>query len=403
MSVPYGTGVFEVVVIGSIDDHGSGDLSGELDRVKSVLLYADVVTVESFRPAFLAVRMLNQIRTVKTRLGPYVEALDPVDLDRLSIDLADDLRIRRPDLLREFDVPLDPRVILEGPETISELMQESGDSFDTARFFRRISQLAVQRWVEFKPAERPAAAVAAIRDLNSLVDAGLVLLDPGPVGALHTVAESDVHEEGLRLLDRAVRRIYGPGDPIPLLDDSRGATIDAIGRRDGSFTKHSRSHAAQVEIAAHLIGSLPNLRDLPIDELLDVRETVAPHVSRFRAAVAELEQELDEELAADQFDAAVTDIRMRLVEPELEALTDSLRETRLLPTIARAVPLSASGVVALAATTAAGAPTLAAAAAVGVGLTAAAAQEYLRRENKDSERRKHRMFLLHRAGRAAKR
>lgn len=165
----------------------------------------------------------------------------------------------------------------------------------------------------------------------------------------------------------------------------------------------TRSRANQVEIAARLIGDLPNLTNLPVDELLDVRETVAPYVSRFRAAVAELEGELDEELGADHFDAAVADIRMRRVEPELEALTDSLHENRLLPTIARAVPLTGSGVVALALTTAAGAPTLAAAAAVGVGLMAAAAQEYLRRENKDRERRKQRLFLLHRAGRAARR
>jgi chorismate-pyruvate lyase len=156
-------------------------------------------------------------------------------------------------------------------------------------------------------------------------------------------------------------------------------------------------------VAAKLLGGLPDLAQLPIDELLDVREELSPYVGRFRAAIAELEGTLDDDLRVADLDAAIAEVRKLRVEPELEALQETLRENRLLPTVARAVPLTGSGVVGLAVTTLAGASSLAAASAVAVGLSAAAANEYLRRHEQETQRRKHKLFLLHLAASTSRR
>lgn len=399
LGVPYDGDDFDVVVLGRPDDgHGNGNLAGELAAVKSVLLYANSVTVESHRPAFLHARILNQIRTVKTRLGPVFESLDAVGRADLLRRVQDEVRARRPELARDLALPDDPALLLELPDIFVELMQEHGAVEEPAKFFRAINELAVQRWVEFKPDERPAAAIDAVRDLNRLVDAGLVLLDPGPVESLWTVPEADLSQELARVLGRVLSQINGPGrGHVPLFDDRAVQVADASG---GAAAAQARSEAAQVRVAARLLGGLPNLAHLPIDELLDVRTQVEPHVGRFRAAVAELEGQLDPGLREADFDAAVAEIRKLRVEPELEALTETLRGDRLLPTLARAFPLTGSGVVGLAVTTIAGAPTLAAAAAVAVGVGAATAKEYLRREDREADRMKNRLFLLHRAAQA---
>jgi hypothetical protein len=56
-----------VVVLGAMDEAGSGDLSNELLRAKSLLLYADHVQVETFRASFLMARFISQMRTVGVR------------------------------------------------------------------------------------------------------------------------------------------------------------------------------------------------------------------------------------------------------------------------------------------------------------------------------------------------
>jgi hypothetical protein len=95
----------------------------------------------------------------------------------------------------------------------------------------------------------------------------------------------------------------------------------------------------------------------------------------------------------------LSELQHRKIAPEIEALKETLRDNKVIPTLARAVPLTASGAIGLAVTTLVGGPALASAAALLCGVSAAFAKEYLDRFKADAERRKHRLFLLYEATR----
>lgn len=96
----------------------------------------------------------------------------------------------------------------------------------------------------------------------------------------------------------------------------------------------------------------------------------------------------------DDFAAAVDDVKLRQVDPTLEELRESLWDEGIKPTAARSVPVLATGSLGLAAAIAVGAPDLAGVAAVAAGGSTAVAKEFLERHQRETERRKNRLFLL---------
>jgi hypothetical protein len=160
--------------------------------------------------------MLSQIRTFKSRLGSSIAELDESDSSELLKSVEAEVRRQRPAIADPFAaLPTDPRLLVELPDILVDLTRKYGLP-EAAGFFRTISERAVERWVDFKPAERPIGAIDAIRDLNKLIDAGILLLDPGPVNSLWTVPEGEISDEMGRVITRVLDQVYGPsGGHVP--------------------------------------------------------------------------------------------------------------------------------------------------------------------------------------------
>lgn len=356
------------------------------------MLYSDHVSIESHRAAFLMTRFAMQVRTARTRLETFLGDAPVFTEDEIHQGLRDGSIFTTPNVTEEKLVEAltgPPSAIFDMFDATRELARRElespqGVEFDNAAMFRSFSQVAATRWVEFKPDARPQSAVAAMKELNHLYDLGLVTIDPGDLSQLWIADEDALNRVTNCILTRVIELALARG-AYPLL------TVDEAADKDDAAIRLSN----RAKLAGVVLGSLPNLQHLPTDELLDVRESLASHVARFRAAIADLESGLDN--APGDFAQRVSEIRLRSIDPEIEALNETLQADGLLPTLARGVPLTAGGAIGLAISAAVGGPVLAGAALVSAGLASAVAQEYLRRRTASVERSKNRFFFVWKA------
>jgi hypothetical protein len=392
-----------VVVLGAVDED-IGDLHSEMIRTKAALLYGDRVSVATHKLPLLLARM-----ALKARLMPgAVENAGGID-EAIAEDIAQTLEERwsvsplAGELgRRNMEVALNllrgdnPNAIFALPDIIAEVGRNVADrpTRDPNAWVQLVGRVAVQNYYRGEKRDEATRAVRAIDDLIELSARCLIEVDVGPVHAIDHVELDDLEkafdhavEQALEILTDAARREH------PLFTRGTRLSLRDVTERGGlggaDFTRANR-----VELAARLVASIPAFPDATVDELVDLRERVAPHLHRFRAAIADFEDELNADVIDEEFSAAVDDIRQRQVEPALEELRESLRETAASQALVRAVPTFATSTLALGAALAVGTYELAGVAAVAAGASTAAAREILERRKQENERKKQRLFLL---------
>ena len=366
------------------------DLSGELVRAKASLLYADRVVVNSFRTTLLLVEALLGMRTIgQTIASPGARATQrqATELRRLADEFGSDEDAE----MRKFADRLaagDLTALADAAEYVASLARAT--SVGPPPMFVVVQAVDAFVGATDQPAARRARL--AIRELEQLLEADVLDLTVADVEPLLTSSIDDIKDAAQHVIAHMVRDLMSSWSLSQfVIDSGTQLALQPVGRKPSETESR---HASQAAIAAHLISQVPSLATLPVDELLDIRNRVAPQRARFRAAVAELEAAISTDITDDQFQDALLEMTRLRVEPELEALRETLREERVLPTLARSAPLTASGVIGLAASAAVGGPLLAGVAAVAAGLSGAVAKEYLGRQEREADRRSHRLFLL---------
>jgi hypothetical protein len=241
-----------------------------------------------------------------------------------------------------------------------------------------------------------------VDELVELSQTGLVEIDRGGSDEV-TIAEfGEVERAFTDSVIRALDLLLHPaGRPHPLLTRNTRLALRDI-RVQGELDGANFANANRVELAARLITDIPSFPTASVDEIVDIRERVEPHLKRFRAAVADLESTLETDVLAEDFSAAVEELKLQQVDPAIEELHESLSEEGLGKKAVRATPTMATSVLALGAAVAVGAPDIAGAAAVAAGASTASAKEYLDISQREAGRKKNRFFLLFDVDRALK-
>jgi hypothetical protein len=407
----------DVAVFGGIENgYGNGDLTSELLNAKAAVLYADHVSIQTYRSIFLLSRMTNQVRTVKKRLGGYVENMSNDDRDALLARISKEIHTREntreagtvrasKSLEKLINSGMTVESILDLPDLIADLVAEKGaQSVDSAPFFHGLAEMAVERWVDFKPDERPRSAIQAIKDLNYLHEQGLVSIDPGDPSPMWLAPTDAIPSVMFDLIARLVDEVSRSSAEVsPFVNRGfqafSGELLNPVERLETAAIAGPPGTA----IASALLTSLPNFNVMPVDELVDLRKAVSPSLARFRAAMVDFQQQLDAGKSEGKpLRDRIEELRLKTVEPELEELRQTLRENGLMSTVARGTPLTASGVVGLGVSAALGGPLVAGITAVAAGVSTAIAQEFLKRRGAEGDRQKHRLYLLWQADMASR-
>lgn len=336
---------FEVIITSGLDlDFGAGDLTSEVVSAKAAFMYGDSIRIESFRPAFLIARLVMQMRTLKERFGPTVEALSAAEVDEFNAMLDERLRDRPVNRFPELSL-VD---LLELPEVLAELLQDHDlAAHDWSCWFADCAEIAAKWWVAFKPDVRPAAALVAAREMGELVRTGAVQVDVDGAASLVAAPAESLVDRREALFATLLNR----------LSDSSRVAAPLLPERARPERKPALSETRRA-LAEHLLVSLPNFADAPVDELVDIRSEVRGSLASFRAALIDFEKQINDSGPHPDLASAIAELRLSTIDPELEALNASLADLKALPTIARSMPLSGAGLLGLAATAAIGAPVL---------------------------------------------
>jgi hypothetical protein len=388
-------GSVDVIVLGGMGEN-AGDLIEEVQKVKASLLYGDKILVKSHKVPILLGRMAAIARVFSQ------QTLDAGILDK---DMASKLieTLERRGLTDDPDDPNarfifdtlrgdSPSDLLHLPEALAEVLRERND-FDDEAFFRSTARVSAENYLRRQDISNRAELLTAVDELVVLSESAFVDVD---TAGSQEIARSDFDEienAFAHSLQRAFETFGAGPHEHPLLAAGDGLSLrDAA--ESASLPAASLSRANRAELAASMLADIPSFPTASIDELLDIRSRVENHLNRFRAAVAELESELNASVMDDGFAAAIDDAKLRHVSPALEELHESLDDAGLGPSTARAVPAMATGVLGLGASLALSAPDLAGVMAVAAGGTTATAMEFIERRKQENERKQHHLFLL---------
>jgi hypothetical protein len=337
---------------------GGLSLERELRLVKPALLYADRVTL----------------------LSPVATLLQAT----ADVGASENLTMT---LLREVGPKLDP------------YSSEAFAVYDELRSKRRPTQQEIRAMYEFRQMlsagsseilakAREMLTDAGADELVPAIEAGLVTIDPvmqeGDAAAM--LVPGIEAAAGLeRTMDSALansfferlRELLDDPSAYPLFDEQVGDLVRAQ-VSEGLFEVGavSRRRGKQASAAAQLIEKLPSFPSASVSEVLDIREELREPLTRFRAAVSEMERLIQSAAHEPDFAAEVEDLYIEKVAPALLEIAELARNNSYLRQLMRAAvgdakPILTSvltmGVLALG-----GLPGLVAA-ALGAGVPAAAA------------------------------
>lgn len=160
--------------------------------------------------------------------------------------------------------------------------------------------------------------------LQRAIDAG-VLSITGIRGAEIPSARSDAKGVTEGLLAR-IKEILSTADQYPMFDLESLKYVDA-GKEAGLLEESNttRKRAADVAMAAGLIGLLPDFPHATTDEILDIRTHLSKPLRKFRTAVREISSETETEPGSADFADEVNDIWRTKVVPAIEDIDEDLR------------------------------------------------------------------------------
>jgi hypothetical protein len=150
---------------------------------------------------------------------------------------------------------------------------------------------------------------------------------------------------GERFMSRLADLINDPSIH-PLLDAQASKYARALNAAaPDSITAGARRRTRRAELGAGMIARLPAFPQAPLDELLDVKEDFKAALTRYRAAVGELEKVFQADIGAADLDAELDEIWADRVEPAVLALEEGFLEHSFVRELAKSAATSVRSLV----------------------------------------------------------
>ena len=216
-------------------------------------------------------------------------------------------------------------VEVEAIETLQNLMR-------TKPRDPRVRTLVMEMRKQFEPARAQLTETvesmledAGAEDMAAAAEAGI--LEVHPLGLDEDVDTSDMMETWLDQMTSLITT----SDSFPLLDPEATSLVRAM-VREGHVSPSALSiqKGTEATTATSLFGYVPAFPDLPVNELLDLRESMRVPVVRFRAAVAELVDGFSTDQLDEDLQKEIAREWVVTVEPALEDVREALAEAGLL-------------------------------------------------------------------------
>lgn len=290
---------------------GDTDLAREAQLVKTALLYADHVELVSPKAALV----------------------------QAALDLLDAPERVRQDRILELATPL------MDPETAEALRSLTG-----RRGKQRSPELIVleeqlrasmrPKLAEFETVVLGIAAQPGITEVQRALAEGVLTLNTLGMRPVPTMKEAirlaaRKVEKGQGQLDVVERMLAEIADSVapsatshPMFDEQAGGLLRSM-IDEGVLPGVDLGPATHAHLAGHLVGTLDAFPEAHVDEVLDVRRALAEPLVRFRAAVTSMSRELDARPIDPGFHRAADALYRERVAPELLALDESFRESRI--------------------------------------------------------------------------
>jgi len=309
--------VSELTIAVATGPSGGLSLENEIRLVKPALLYADRVT------------LISPVATL-------LRAAEDVGASE-SLTMA---------LFRQLGPTLDPKVA-DAFAHFDELRRKRWPSPSERKQISEFRKIVVGGSDELLEQARAMMVQAGADELAPAMDAGLVVIDPvvqepDPattlMPAIAKAAGFDSEYDSL-LANSFMERIQELlADPFayPLFDAQVGDIVRAH-VSEGLFEVGAmpRRHGRQVSAAAQLMEKLPSFPSASMHELLDIREELRQPLTKFRAAVAEMERTLQPAAYEPDFSAEVEDLYLEKVAPALQEIAGLVRRNSYLRELMR--------------------------------------------------------------------
>ncbi len=153
-----------------------------------------------------------------------------------------------------------------------------------------------------------------------------------PLGKLHT---SDSEQVMLAFVE-ALRVAATSSSTRLLLDDSVAGIIEElVTSGDVRPSALMRRHAREAAVGTGLISRLPGFPEVPLDELLDMRDDLADPLNRYRRATSAMGDALELDAFDRESSAEIDDLWRSSVAPTIEDLREELGHHSLVREVAR--------------------------------------------------------------------
>jgi hypothetical protein len=305
------------------------DVSHEMRMAKSALLYADRVTLASWR-----------VGLVKATEDMF-DARERGDAQRLAaLYLAIAWNWAQPGQ-RSSSAGVEAMVRDAGHElTIQMLEPAIGPMLEVSRLMISVA-MKQPSWRELKEAED--LGILEVRRMGTLTGFGF--------------SREAAIVEYLAL----VRGHLAPDAPgVPMLDYSAQGVYE-VGTKVGVLAGPLPRAATELALATHYIGYIPTIGDVDLASIVRARQQLKRPLVRFRSIVGDLVEELDRSPIDAGFVPAADELFRKELAPQLESVRSLSRERGLANLFASEVVETKSGalakaVIAIAAAAAAGVP-----------------------------------------------
>ncbi len=183
---------------------------------------------------------------------------------------------------------------------------------------------------QMRAAMGPVVASSGLDELRHAYERGVVTLTP--LGELHT---SDSEQVMLAFVE-ALRVAAASSSTRLLLDDSVAGLIEErVTSGDVRPSALMRRHAREAAVGTGLISRLPAFPEVPLDELLDMRDDLVDPLSRYRRATSAMGDALELDAFDRESSAEIDDLWRSSVAPTIEDLREELGHHSLVREVAR--------------------------------------------------------------------
>ena len=313
-----------IVSTPSATGDASGALRHELDLAKSALLYADEVEMVS-----LSISMIDGIRMASTGDDGFIDLLGSLGPELLA-------HLGGANLPKDWTKTLRQAMSFD-PNVVALLDQDSADELraiqEEMKRLTADAQSDVDAVLESTGASELAPAVKSgvlkVANLAGVTPAST--LRPAELGGME---EADV--QMWTWLGQVIQRLNDPRIRV-LLDEQVGDLVQSMIDEGIIEAKSSNLRlAAQASAGSGFVSRLPAFPQARMDELLDLREDLAPHLIRYRSAITRLSNDMPSKLGRDlEFD--VQQVWDADIQPELLNIEEQLASHGLVKELAKAV------------------------------------------------------------------